>query len=297
LADFESDALRPKKEVAPRPINALLPILAVVAATLIGLWYTGSPAAGSPSLADFFHHPQPHRLVGDIFGAADSYSALLWASALGGILALVLAWGQRILDLGEGISAWVGGLRGMLLAAIILVLAWSLGDICREIGTSPYLVGLLSEHLNPHFLPLLIFIVASLVSFATGTSWGTMAILIPVTIPLAIETCRYHGFDPGPAHRILLGSLSSILAGAVFGDHCSPISDTTVLSSLATSCDHVDHVRTQLPYALLAGFTGIVLGDLPSAFGMSPWWSLLLGALALTGFVFILGRRVPADSP
>ncbi|MBD3337369.1 MAG: Na+/H+ antiporter NhaC family protein, partial [Candidatus Eisenbacteria bacterium] len=150
----------------------------------------------------------------------------------------------------------------------------------------------LSQHLNPHLLPVLIFLTAGLISFATGTSWGTMAILIPVTVPLAIETSRFHGLGPDPSYRIFLGSLSSILAGAVFGDHCSPISDTTVLSSMATSCDHLDHVRTQLPYALLAGVVGMALGDIPTAYGLSPWWSLLAGSAVLILFVLLVGRRI-----
>jgi Na+/H+ antiporter NhaC len=144
---------------------------------------------------------------------------------------------------------------------------------------------------------LLIFVVAGAVSFATGTSWGTMAILVPVTVPLAVEVCRIHGFDAGPSHRILLGSVSSILAGAVWGDHCSPISDTTVLSSMATSCDHMDHVRTQLPYALFVGFVGIVLGDLLSAFGLSPWISILAGIAVCALALRVFGRKASEPTP
>jgi Na+/H+ antiporter NhaC len=295
LSDFEDEGLKPKPDIPTLARNAFLPIAAVIVATLVGLWFTGAPGAGSPSLLDLFRHPRPLRLLGDVFGAADSYTALLWASSLGGIVALLLSLGKKKLSLTEGVFAWIGGVRSMLLAAMILVLAWSLGDVCRAIGTSPYLVGQLSEHLNPHFLPLLIFLVAGAVSFATGTSWGTMAILVPVTVPLALETCRIHGFDPGPSHRILLGSVSSILAGAVWGDHCSPISDTTVLSSMATSCDHMDHVRTQLPYALLVGVVGILLGDLLSAFGLSPWLSILFGIIVLAIVLRFVGR--PARAP
>jgi len=272
----------------------VLPIAAVVVATLVGLWTTG---AGSRSLADLFRSPGPLRVLGDVFGDADSYAALLWASALGGIVALALAWGRDRLSLTESVDAWVGGVRSMLLAAMILVLAWSLGDVCREIGTSPYLVGILSDRLDPHFLPVLIFIVAGAVSFATGTSWGTMAILVPLTIPLAIETCRMNGFDPGPTHRIMRGCVSSILAGAVWGDHCSPISDTTVLSSMATSCDYMDHVRTQLPYALIVGFVSMLLGDFLSAYGVSPWISLAAGVAVLAAFLRFFGRKAEPNVP
>ena len=296
LSDFGAEGLQPKEGVPQHAANAYVPILVVVLATLGGLWWTGAPAAGSPGLADIFSHPQPMRLLGEVFGAADSYTALLWASALGGIVSLVLARSGRILNLAEGVGSWIVGVRSMLMAVMILVLAWSLGDVCRSAGTSPYLVGHLSEHLNPHLLPVLIFLVAGAVSFATGTSWGTMAILIPVTIPLAMETCGVQGWDAGPSHRILIGSVSSILAGAVWGDHCSPVSDTTVLSSMATSCDHMDHVRTQLPYAVLVGIVGLLFGDLATAYGVSPWLSLAGGTALLWAFLRIAGRR-PAAEP
>jgi Na+/H+ antiporter NhaC len=145
------------------------------------------------------------------------------------------------------------------------------------LGTGPYLAALLGETLPLWSLPALVFIVAAATAFATGTSWGTMAILFPVVVPLAVAMGAGVGFAGGEDYTILLGAISSIMAGAVFGDHASPISDTTVISSMASACDHIDHVRTQLPYALMAAGVAMLVGDLPTALwgvhpGIFPSW-------------------------
>jgi Na+/H+ antiporter NhaC len=129
------------------------------------------------------------------------------------------------------------------------------------------------------------------VSFATGTSWGTMAILMPLVYPLGVELPTASGLAGPLAQGIHLAAVSAVLAGAVFGDHCSPISDTTILSSLATGADHVDHVRTQLPYALTVAGAALVLGYLPVGWGLSPWVSLALGLAALGLVTWRVGRR------
>jgi Na+/H+ antiporter NhaC len=178
----------------------------------------------------------------------------------------------------------------MLLAIVILVLAWGLGGVTEALGTGGYLADLLQGTLPLPLLPVLVFLVAAGTSFATGTSWGTMAILFPVVIPLAVAMGAGVGFDGGDHYTILLGAISSIMAGSIFGDHCSPISDTTVLSSMASACDHIDHVRTQLPYALLVAAVAMLVGDIPTAFGMSPWVSLPLGFAILYAVLRIAGR-------
>ncbi len=185
--------------------------------------------------------------------------------------------------------AWVAGLRSMLFALVILVLSWSLGQVCKsDLHTGEYLVRVLSGALHPGIMPVLVFLVAAFTSFATGSSWGTMGILFPLVVPLA------HGLAPGDT-VILLGSISSILAGSVWGDHCSPISDTTILSSLATSCDHLDHVRTQIPYAVMVALVAMVLGDIPTAFfsWYSPWIGMVLSAAVIVFLVRTFGRPVP----
>jgi Na+/H+ antiporter NhaC len=195
----------------------------------------------------------------------------------------------------EAIDAWMGGIRAMMIAMIILVLAWSLGSVTEQLGTASYLSQLLEGNVALRLMPALIFVTAAAIAFATGTSWGTMAILIPVVIPLTVSLGGAAGFDGGTHYSILLGAISSVLAGAIFGDHCSPISDTTVLSSTASACDHVDHVRTQLPYALIVAAVGIALGDIGTAYGLPNWIALSGGVLLLWLFLRVRGIPVRAQ--
>jgi Na+/H+ antiporter NhaC len=140
-------------------------------------------------------------------------------------------------------------------------------------------------------------VAAAVISFATGTSWATMAILIPLVIPLAVSMGGGIGFTGEVHYTVLLGTISSVLAGAIFGDHCSPISDTTVLSSMASASDHVDHVRTQLPYALVVAFVGMLCGDIPTAYGM-PWIiSYALGIVVLFAILRFLGSNAAEPLP
>jgi Na+/H+ antiporter NhaC len=182
-------------------------------------------------------------------------------------------------------------MKSMVIAVVILILAWSIAEVCTDLNTSGFMVEAFSDLLDPRLLPALVFALAAVTAFATGTSWGTMGILIPLAVPTAFGVAQAAGFDDAAAHRILLGSISAVLAGAIFGDHCSPISDTTVMSSMASGCDHVDHVRTQLPYALVVAVVAIVTGYLPAAFGLPTPLCLLLGTGVLGGGLFWVGRR------
>ena len=157
--------------------------------------------------------------------------------------------------------------------------------------TADYIISLIGDNIRPHFLPVIIFLVAGLTSYATGTSWGTMAILMPIVIPLSHSVSGLYGLDAIESTLILQGVISSVLAGCVFGDYCSPISDTTILSSMASGCDHVDHVRTQLPYAILIAIVCMFLGDIPSAYGLSPYLSLGLIGLVVVAVVLLIGKK------
>ncbi|MDT8436784.1 MAG: Na+/H+ antiporter NhaC family protein [Gemmatimonadota bacterium] len=284
MTDTGSEALEPDPGAPLRWWNAALPVLTVVAVVLSGLWLEGRANLGRPGTA------------WEVLGEADPFHALLWGSLAGCLVAVLLPVSQRILTMEKAIQALVGGMRAMLLAGIILVLAWSLSEVTVVLGTARYLAGILAGSLRPEFLPVLVFLTSAAISFATGTSWGTMAILIPLVIPLSVALGGAADFDGGAHYTVLLGAISSVLAGAIFGDHCSPISDTTVMSSMASGCDHVDHVRTQLPYALLVAGIGMAVGDIPTAFGMPPWISYALGAAALFLVLRFLGRR-DDDSP
>ncbi len=266
----------------PRAINALLPILGVVAIAILGMVLYGRAACIEAG---------EEVTLRSAFANADSYKALLWASAGGGVIAVLSATLTGAMKANEALDAWVEGLKAMLLACVILVLAWSLGALCKELHTAQVVIAAIGDGLSPNMLSVTIFIVSALVSFATGTSWGTMAILFPLVVPLA------HELAPGN-EVILLGAISSILAGSVWGDHCSPISDTTIMSSMAASCDHVDHVKTQLPYALTVGVVSILFGELGTAFGWySPWVGLLLGAVALALIVRFVGKPIEEYRP
>ncbi len=268
------------------PWLAAVPILAVILVTVGGLWWNGRAALLGDGAAGFG--------LREIFNAADSLAVLMWASVGGSLLAGALAAAATPLSVTDTAAAWVDGVRAMAIAMVILVLAWSLGGTCEALGTGPWLVDAVRDLLSARLLPVIVFLLASLVSFATGTSWGTMAILIPIVIPLGHALPEGAGLAPELAESILLASVSAVLAGAVFGDHCSPISDTTIMSSMAAGSDHVDHVRTQMPYAAVVGGVAVAVGYVPVGWGMNPWLALLLGAAVLAAVVRLLGRPVEA---
>jgi Na+/H+ antiporter NhaC len=281
MTDTTSRAMDAKEGIAHRWWNAGLPVLVVVVVVLAGLWTTGRASAG------------PDASTSEVFGAADPFITLLWGSLAGCLVAIVLSTLQRILTLEESIEAWLSGMRAMLLAMVILTLAWSLGSVTEAIGTAPYLSQVLEGRVALRLLPVIVFATAAAMSFATGTSWGTMAILLPLVIPLSVSLGGYTDTGPDLQYTILLGNISSVLAGAIFGDHCSPISDTTVLSSMASGCDHVDHVRTQLPYAIIVAVVGMALGDIGTAYGLPVWMALLASAGVL--WAFLRWRGVDVD--
>ncbi len=278
--DVSSSYMAPPENVPHRWYNAALPVITVIVVALIGIIYTGAQEA------------EAGATLWQIVGGADPFKTLIWASFAGNVVAIGMAVAQRLLPLGGALEAWINGMRAMLLAIIILVLAWALGGVTEALGTGPYLSGLLRETLPIGLLPVIVFVTAAVISFATGTSWGTMAILFPVVIPLAVAMGAGVGFEGGGHYTILLGVISSVMAGSIFGDHCSPISDTTVMSSMASACDHVDHVRTQLPYALTVAVVGMLVGDIPTAYGLPPWVSILLGIAVLYLILRFVGRPV-----
>jgi len=284
----DTTMIAPKEGTPLRWWNAAIPIVVVVAASVVGLVITGMQSIADSGGSDYS--------IGNIIGSADSYKALLWASLLSCVVAIVMSMAQRILTLSQALDAWFTGLKSMLLAMLILTMAWAIGQITLDLHTADYIVELLLGKLSPHLLPVLTFLVAAIISFATGTSWGTMGILMPLVIPLSVALSRESGLPAADVHMLLLGTVSSVLAGAVFGDHCSPISDTTILSSMASACDHVDHVKTQIPYALLAACAGMAFGDIPTAFGLSPYISIAAASGAMLGFLYLFGKKTPAPA-
>lgn len=271
------DELTPPEAAPRRLMNALIPILVLVITTVAGLFATGEG-----------------NTVIDIIGDADPFSSLLWGSVLAIFTAAVMSISQGILDIGEVVAAWFAGVKSVLYVVIILTLAWALSQLTTELGTADFMAGAVQEAMPLFLLPALLFVIAAAVAFATGTSWGTMGILTPLAVPVTWAVLDARGLAMAEGHPIMFAAVSTILAGAVWGDHCSPISDTTVISSLASQCDVIDHVRTQLPYALFVGGVVVVFGLLPVGLGM-PWWSALaLSAAVVAAGLMVVGRTSEA---
>jgi Na+/H+ antiporter NhaC len=204
---------------------------------------------------------------------------------------------QRLLSLDEIVDAWVSGARFTFIAMIILVLAWSMSEISRELHTADFLIASLGETIPASALPAAIFVLAAFTAFSTGSSWGAMGILLPLVLPLCWAIMGSQSLTSGGDYAVLYASVSGVLAGAVWGDHCSPISDTTVMSSLSAGCDHIEHVRTQLPYAVLAGAAALLFGTIPTSLGL-PWWVGMLLAATVTALgLRLLGQPVEDYRP
>lgn len=264
--------------------NGVFPILILVSVTVFGLIFTGVDSLKEQGISDYS--------IKNIISNSNSYLALLWGSFSACVVAALMIIAQRLLTLRQTVDAWFAGIRSMFLAVLILTLAWSIGAVTSEIRTADYIISLISDSIDPRFLPVIVFIVCGITSFATGTSWGTMAIMFPIVIPLSAAVTEMNNYSPADTHLILIGVVSSVLAGCVWGDHCSPISDTTILSSMASGCDHIDHVRTQLTYAITVGIVTMLIGDILTAFGLSPVIALILISTILVGIIYLFGRRV-----
>ncbi|WP_235861303.1 Na+/H+ antiporter NhaC family protein [Pontibacter flavimaris] len=281
MAEFE-----PVDDTRTYAINALLPVLTVIGGTMAGLLYTGySPEVWADPGMGFF------RKLSATIGDSNSYLALIWASLGGVIVAIALTVGQRIMSMTATMESLLVGFKTMLPAILILVLAWSLAAVTQELYTAEYLTSLLSGNVSPYFLPEITFFLAAAIAFSTGSSWGTMAILYPLMMPAAWYVCQQQGFTMDETMPIMYNVISVVLAGAVFGDHCSPISDTTILSSLASGCNHIDHVNTQLPYAVSVALVANIICTNLSAFGVH--WALVyvIGAATLWGLIRLIGKK------
>ncbi|MBD3868141.1 MAG: Na+/H+ antiporter NhaC family protein [Acidobacteria bacterium] len=294
LSDFDSHGLLPVEGKPHRWTNAVIPLAIVIHATFIAQWFTGRAAMAEAghALADTPFFKLGMQGIGTVFSEGNSFHALLWAAALGSVVAIAMVTGQGVLKLQESLDAWLNGIKSMLPAMIILVLAWAIASVCKDLNTAGFVTSLLSDKLNPNLLPSLMFLCGALIAFSTGTSWATMGILLPLAVPIAFGVTAAAGFGEAAAHQIFLATTSAVLAGAIFGDHCSPISDTTVMSSMSSGCDHVDHVRTQLPYALTVALAALITGYLPVAAGLPVWAGLLLGVAVLGAVVRFVGKPV-----
>ncbi len=304
----EQEDLEPVKGAPLRARNAAIPVLTVVAMTIIGLVDTGLASLARDMDVRMNTNDWGavwNALDGGFFGklgltigAADSYVALLWASMSGVAVALVMTVSQRIMNIEQTIGSLTAGFKAMFSAVMILTLAWALALTTEELHTATFLVELLGDALNPYFLQPVIFVLAALISFSTGSSWSTMAILYPIAIPLTWTVAMISGWTEPDAAGLLYNVISTVLAASVLGDHCSPISDTTILSSLASDCNHIDHVRTQLPYALTVGAVAMLCGFFSTVLGGGWLVCLSLMAAGLIVLFFVVktvGQTIEMD--
>ena len=263
----------------PKIRTAAIPIVFMFVYLFAGLWVDGGGLARLAESPFAFLSPTEWR---DVISASENNVTVLYqAAGIGLILAFISSALWSGLKFNVYGKAALNGAKASLLPLTILILAWSIKTVCKELQTGPFLVAILGDVISPIWFPLLLFVIAGITAFTTGTSWGTMAILIPVAIPLA------HTLDGSMYGLVTMISLGAILDGAIFGDHCSPISDTTIMSSISTGCDHMDHVKTQIPYSVLVAFVALFSGYLLASNGVGTLVALLIGSIIMAGLYFV----------
>lgn len=279
------DEFEPKEGIKLSVWNAIIPILVLIIGAFLGFYYNGYTGilAGEDEVLKgaITNSPMAFSTIQVTFGKADASIVLFQAALLSSCVAILMGVCQKIFKIGEALETWVGGMKSLIMTGVILLLAWSLSAVIKDLGTAKYLVSVLSNSIPYYLLPSIIFVLAAIISFATGTSYGTMGIMMPLTIPLAYGIL--------PSDNFILIATSAVLTGAIFGDHCSPISDTTILSSMGSSCDFLDHVRTQMPYSIMVAVVSVVAGYIPVSLGVPVYIvlpaSILILAL-IVRFVF-----------
>ncbi|WP_458456063.1 Na+/H+ antiporter NhaC family protein [Methanobrevibacter sp.] len=286
------DEVKPVEGIKLSVWNAIIPIGTLIIGALIAFYWSGYTTilGGEDQALITLMKTSPLSFNGifEALSASDASVALFQAALLASIVAIVMAVGEKILTIEDAISEWIGGMKTIVITGVILLLAWSLGGVIGDIGTADYLVGVLKNTLPQFIVPALIFILGALISFATGTAYGTMSILMPLAIPLAWAVSTG---DMG----FTIVCTSGVLTGAIFGDHCSPISDTTILSSMGTSCNHIDHVQTQIYYAIFVACVAIFIGYIPAGLGI-PWYICIpIGIVVLYIGLRVLGEKVDFD--
>lgn len=288
MASSEDKTLEPKEGVKLSVWNAIIPIGTLIIFALIGFYYNGYQAImGGEDIALIEllkGSPVSFVSIREAFSQSDASVVLFQSALLASIIAIIMAVGQKILTIEESLETWVEGMKSLVITGVILLLAWSLSSVIKELGTAAYLVSALSSAIPKFLLPSIIFVLGSIISFATGTSYGTMGILMPLAIPLA------HAVSPDASFVIV--NIGAVLTGAIFGDHCSPISDTTILSSMGSGCNHIDHVNTQIWYSLAIGGITILFGYIPAGLGLPIYIVLPVAMVAVWALLHFFGQSV-----
>jgi Na+/H+ antiporter NhaC len=288
---LEMGRAQPHRDAKIHAATAVIPMAVMLGVFLVSLWYSGG---GPELLANDRGALLRVAVWREVFGSANSIPLLAWSSGIGLAAAFLCSWLiARTPWSAMGRAVWIG-FKASLMPVSVLVLAWSLKGACEDLQTGEFLSAQLKGTIAPTIFPALVFIVAGATAFATGTSYGTMAILIPTAVPVAFS------LDGDVYGTVTILSIAAILDGAIFGDHCSPISDTTIMSSAASACHHVDHVRTQMPYSLAVAAMALFLGYLPAGLGLSNWGSLagcVVICLALFGWLALRTGRSGGEDP
>lgn len=246
-------------------IDMVLPLVGLIVITLICMAYSGGFFDGKAGIFEAIMN-------------SDSATALVWGSTITLFLTAVFYSVRGVVRLKDSMEAVIQGAKSMMVALFILSLAWTIGSICQELGTGLYVSSIMSETFPAWAVPFTLFVLSAFIAFSTGTSWGTWAIMIPIAIPLVVA------MDIN-----LLPSLAAVLSGGVFGDHCSPISDTTIMSSTGGACPHIEHVNTQLPYVLTAAIASGV-GFLITGFVENPLFVWLFTVALFFAVVYVLHK-------
>ncbi len=277
-----------KEGITPKMINAIVPIATLIGASLLSFYFSGYNtlmADGSQADIAIITGGLSFANLQLCIGNADASTALFQSAIFAGIVAIVMGVAQKIFTISEAIDTWVDGMKTLVVTGVVLLLAWSLSSVISDLGTATFLTSILETTVPKFLLPSLIFLLGSVISFSTGTSYGTMGILMPLAIPIS------YTIGGGDLNYTIVCT-SAVLTGAIFGDHCSPISDTTILSSMGSGCNHINHVRTQLPYAVFVGLITVVFGYLPAGFGITYLILIPIAIVALFGGLMFIGEKV-----
>lgn len=284
-----ASALKEVDDVKPDIWNALIPIGVLIIGSFLSFYFSGYSAimsGGDTAVIDAVRsNPLSLRTLQECFGNADASVALFQSALFAGIVAMIMGVWKKIFTVEEAINNWIDGMKTLLMTGVILLLAWSLGSVIGDLGTADYLSNIIVTLGIPNFLlPSIIFVFGSLISFATGTSYGTMGVLMPLAVSIGAAVT-------GGDTSFVIVCTSAVLTGAIFGDHCSPISDTTILSSMGSSTNHINHVKTQMPYALFVGAFTILLGYIPAGLGVSPIFIIPISIVAMLIVFRLVGKK------
>ncbi|EDP6889563.1 Na+/H+ antiporter NhaC family protein [Campylobacter upsaliensis] len=291
-AELEDQFLAPKDDIEIRAFDAIVPVMTLIILAILGFYFNGFSVLEGEELANAKANPLSFETLRSAFGSADSSIVLFQAALFAAIVAIFIGVRRRIFNIKEAIETWIYGWKTMIFTIVLLLLAWSLSSIVKDLGTSTFITHLLADKLPEFILPATIFAFASLISFAIGTSYGTMGVLMPLAVPLAFEVAKLNGLEGEALHHYMVLNISCVLTGAIFGNHCSPISDNVILSSMSAKCDHMEHVRTQIPYALFICAISLFTGYIPTALGLSVWLVLPLNFILITLLLRIIGKKV-----